>query len=85
MIGATDYIRRVRARSETAARQPHGEAAGRTAINRFVVLVTRDGSTIEELPFERPPTLGDLLTRVGADAYVLGISAASTAARIAAE
>lgn len=85
MIGATDYIRRVRARSETAARQQPGDAAGRTAANRFVVLVTRDGRTIEELLFERPPTLGDLFTRVGADAYILGVSAASTSVRIAAE
>lgn len=74
MVGATDYIARMRARADieretrlrAAARAEEGRA-------RVVVLLTRDGSRSEELRFDHPPTLGDLVGLAGTGAYLLGI------------
>lgn len=71
MVGATDFIGLVRARAGTSAERQ--TAAAWPGGGRIAVLVTRDGTNMEELLFERPPTLADLLARAGADSYVLGI------------
>jgi hypothetical protein len=47
--------------------------------------VTRDGIAAEELFFDAPPTLADLVARAGSGAYLLGIGLNETPARIAAE
>lgn len=74
MVEATDYIGRVRARAGTAA-EPSTKAA-KPGAGRIAVLVTRDGTRAEELLFERPPTLADLIARAGADSYVLAVGVA---------
>ena len=73
MGGATDYIGRVRARVETDAERQRREAEARPAARHITVLVTRDGAESEELYFVSPPTLADLVARVGTGAYVLGV------------
>lgn len=85
MVEATDYIGRVRARAETAAEQRGHRAAEPATPDRFIVVVTRDGTTAEELLFDRPPTLADIVCRVGTDAYILAVAMTAPPLRIAAE
>lgn len=85
MVEATDFIGRVRARVETAEERQRREAAPGPAVARITVLVTRDGAEAEELLFDRPPTLADLVARAGAGAFLLGIGVTEAPVRIAAE
>jgi len=74
---ANDFIERIRERDRA-------EEERRAAARRVSVLVTRDGSTAQEIIFQRPPTLAELVARVGEDAYVLGVDI-SDGAPLAAE
>lgn len=76
MVGATDFIGLVRARAGTATERQTTTAW--PAAGRIAVLVTRDGTRSEELLFERPPTLADLIARAGEGAYLLGIGVTET-------
>lgn len=85
MAEATDFIGRIRARVETAEERRRREDARHPAAARITVLVTRDGAEAEELLFDRPPTLADLVARAGVGAYVLGIGVTETPVPMAAE
>lgn len=43
-------------------------------ISRCCVTVTSDGRTTREVWFDQTPTLGQLVSRVGPDCYVVGIA-----------
>ncbi len=43
-------------------------------ISRFCVTVTTDGKTTREELFDDTPTLGDIVERVGPDAFIVSIS-----------
>jgi hypothetical protein len=43
------------------------------AITECCVTVTEDGHTTWDEVFQRPPTLGDLVARVGKDAFVVAV------------
>lgn len=85
MAEATDFIGRVRERVETAEERRRRETALHPATARFTVLVTRDGTAEEELLFDRPPTLADLVARAGAGAFLLGIGVTEAPLQVAAE
>ncbi|MCB2117076.1 MAG: hypothetical protein KDE00_12455 [Rhodobacteraceae bacterium] len=68
-----DFISRIRARTSEEERL-RMEATARAAARRISVLVTRDGSTTDELFFETPPTLADLMARAGSGAFILGVN-----------
>ncbi|MEI2807983.1 hypothetical protein [Albidovulum sp.] len=85
MAEATDFIGRVRERVETAEERRRRETARHPAAARYTVLVTRDGTAAEELLFDRPPTLADLVARAGAGAFLLGIGVAEATVQMAAE
>lgn len=44
-----------------------------SAISRYCVVTTDDGHTTKELLFDQPPTVGQLVKRVGPDAWVVSI------------
>lgn len=85
MAEATDFIGRVRERVETAEERRRRETARYPAAARYTVLVTRDGAMAEELLFDRPPTIADLVARAGAGAFLLGIGVAEATVQMAAE
>ena len=85
MAEATDFIGRVRERVETAEERRRRETARHPAAARYTVLVTRDGAMAEELLFDRPPTLADLVARAGAGAFLLGLGVAEATVQMAAE
>lgn len=85
MAGATDFIGRVRERVETAEERRRRETARHPVAARYTVLVTRDGTMAEEILFDRPPTLADLVARAGAGAFLLGIGVTEMPAQVAAE
>ncbi|MCB2109901.1 MAG: hypothetical protein H6895_10555 [Defluviimonas sp.] len=62
-----DFIGRVRQRT-------HAEEERKLPQRRITVLVTRDGATAEELVFDHPPTLAELVAHAGSTSYVLGIA-----------
>jgi hypothetical protein len=43
------------------------------AISRVYVVVTDDGVQTRETYFEQPPTLGELMDRVGPDVFVVSV------------
>jgi len=70
-----DYLGRLhRTRMEERMRERR-EVALRAA-SKVRVQITRDGTTVDELLFDTPPTLADLIARAGSDAFVLAIGRA---------
>lgn len=76
-----------RARQRSESRQ-HLEATGRAGRRRALsviqecrVLLTEDGENTWEEVFDRPPTIAQLMTRVGADAFVVAVSMQRRTAR----
>lgn len=53
------------------ARRRRKQALAR--LTRHFVVVTDDGITTRETMFEQPPTLGQLIDRVGADVFVVAV------------
>jgi hypothetical protein len=45
-----------------------------TRITRYSYVTTEDGKTTKELTFERPPTLAELVERVGDRAFVVSVA-----------
>ncbi len=64
-----DYIGKLRRRvaASTGPAKPEGP------VRRFVVQVTRDGSDVQKLVFDRPPSIGAIAARVGTEPYVVSI------------
>lgn len=67
--GTSDFIGRVRQRHQAPASTPREPGIRRT----FVVHVTRDGKTVEDLLFDRAPSIGAIAARVGTEAYVISL------------
>lgn len=44
-----------------------------TRLSRHFVVITDDGITTRETMFEQPPTLGQLIDRVGPDVFVVAV------------
>lgn len=68
--GTNDFIGRIRQRhrgtAETSGREPE--------IRRtFIVHITRDGKTTEDLLFDTAPTIGAIAARAGTEAYVISL------------
>ena len=65
--GRNDYIGRIR--------QRHGgqPAAAEPPARRFIVQITRDGRSTEELVFDRAPSIGAIAARAGTEAYVIAV------------
>lgn len=57
-----------------------GRRRALAAIAEFRVLVTEDGSDTWEEVFDRPPTLGQLIGRVGPKAFVVSVAMRARAA-----
>lgn len=72
-----------------AGRSGGGTAAaprgGTRDTGSVIVVPTRDGTTAEELLFDHPPTLADLVCRAGTDACILAVAMTAPRLRIAAE
>jgi hypothetical protein len=64
--------------SETGRLLTDRARAGRrralASIARVVVTLTRDGTTTWEEHFDRPPTLGRIVERAGADVFVVAVA-----------
>lgn len=73
MTDELDFIARIRARTAETDRQRAGVESA-TPARTISVLVTHDGAAAEELVFDRPPTLADLVARAGTGAYILGVT-----------
>ncbi|WP_347312878.1 hypothetical protein [Defluviimonas sp. SAOS-178_SWC] len=65
--GTSDFIGRVRQRHQAP------EATRKPETHIFVVHVTRDGKTVEDLLFDRAPSIGAIAARVGTEAYVISL------------
>lgn len=67
--GTNDFIGRIRQRHRgvnTSGREPE--------IRRtFVVHITRDGRTTEDLLFDTAPSIGAIAARAGTEAYVISL------------
>lgn len=62
--GTSDFISRVRQRHHVPAAKPPVRRS-------FIVQITRDGATIEDLVFDTAPTIGAIAARCGTEAYVI--------------
>lgn len=51
----------------------HGRIRALAHISRVCVTVTRDGRTTREELFDQTPTLGDIIDRVGPEAFIVSI------------
>ncbi|MCA0273037.1 MAG: hypothetical protein LCH69_13385 [Proteobacteria bacterium] len=71
-LGSNDFIGRIRQRH-----QP-GPAPAPLPMRTFIVQITRDGKTTEELTFDRAPSIGAIAARVGTEAYVISIEMLDT-------
>lgn len=80
-LGSNDFIARIRQRH-----QP-GSAPAPLPQRSFIVQITRDGRTTEELIFDRAPSIGAIAARVGTEAYVISIDmiASGAAGQLAAQ
>lgn len=65
--GTNDFINRVRQRHQVAP-APVPEVS-----RTFVVHITRDGKTTEDLLFDKAPTIGAIAARAGTEAYVISL------------
>ena len=78
-LGSNDFIARIRQRHMPAvapAPQPQ---------RTFVVQITRDGRTTEEMVFDRAPSIGAIAARAGTEAYVISIDMLGADEKLAAE
>lgn len=66
-LGSNDFIARIRQRHQA------GPAPAPLPQRSFIVQITRDGRTTEELVFDRAPSIGAIAARVGTEAYVISI------------
>lgn len=76
--GSNDFIARIRQRHQPPAPAPLPQRS-------FIVQITRDGRTIEELIFDRAPSIGAIAARAGTEAYVISIDMLGSDGRLAAE
>lgn len=68
--GTNDFIGRIRQRHRGAA----GTSGRDPEIRRtFVVHITRDGRTTEDLLFDTAPSIGAIAARAGTEAYVISL------------
>ncbi|MEZ5778123.1 MAG: hypothetical protein R3E44_07155 [Paracoccaceae bacterium] len=67
-----DYLGRLR-RQRLEEEMRDRRLAAIKAAARVSVQVTSDGVTVNELRFEAPPTLGQLIEQAGADAFVISV------------
>ncbi len=67
--GSNDFIGRIRQRHQAPASAAREPAVRRT----FVVHITRDGKTVEDLLFDTAPTIGAIAARTGTEAYVISL------------
>lgn len=65
-LGSNDFIARIRQRHQPVAADPQPQRT-------FVVQITRDGKTTEEIVFDRAPSIGAIAARAGTEAYVISI------------
>ena len=77
--GSNDFIARIRQRHQV---QPAPDALPQRT---FVVQITRDGRTTEDLVFDRAPSIGAIAARAGTEAYVISIDMLGADDRLAAE
>ena len=78
-LGSNDFIARIRQRHQPAV-------AGKPETKRtFVVQITRDGRTTEEMVFDRAPSIGAIAARAGTEAYVISIDMLGADEKLAAE
>lgn len=73
-LGSNDFIARIRQRHQPAP------APAPLPQRSFIVQITRDGRTTEELVFDRAPSIGAIAARVGTEAYVISIDMLDTGA-----
>jgi hypothetical protein len=66
-LGSNDFIARIRQRHQPAP------APAPLPLRNFIVQITRDGKTTEELVFDRAPSIGAIAARAGTEAYVIAI------------
>lgn len=67
--GTNDFIGRIRQRhrgANTSGREPESRRT-------FVVHITRDGRTTEDLLFDTAPSIGAIAARAGTEAYVISL------------
>jgi hypothetical protein len=80
-LGSNDFIARIRQRHlPPVAPAPLPQRS-------FIVQITRDGRTTEELVFDRAPSIGAIAARAGTEAYVIAIDVidAGEAGKLAAQ
>ena len=68
--GTNDFIGRIRERHRGAADRSGREPEIRRT---FVVHITRDGRTTEDLLFDTAPSIGAIAARAGTEAYVISL------------
>lgn len=78
-LGSNDFIARIRQRH-----QP-GPTPAPLPQRSFIVQITRDGRTTEELVFDRAPSIGAIAARAGTEAYVISIDVIEADGRLAAQ
>lgn len=78
-MGSNDFIARIRQRHLPAV-VPTPEPK-----RTFVVQITRDGKTTEEMVFDRAPSIGAIAARAGTEAYVISIDMLGADEKLAAE
>lgn len=78
-LGSNDFIARIRQRH-----QP-GPAPAPIPERTFIVQITRDGRTTEELIFDRAPSIGAIAARAGTEAFVISIDVLDAGDRLAAQ
>ena len=78
-----DYIGRMRQQRLAEELRDRRREAIR-AVSQVSVQVTSDGKSVDELIFDRPPTLAELMESAGPDSYVIAIERLHRAPKAAA-